>query len=340
VIPPAEDAAVADVVQMIHDAYVDKYKVGAHAYRMAHAKAHGCLNAVFEVSASVPEDLRNGVFVEPGKSYDAWIRFSNGAPEIEGDRAPASRGFALKILGVPGTKLLDEEPGSQDFLMHNFPSFLAKDAEAVIKFFRSQIDQRATPGQRAQEFWRSIKRPDENMVRELERTLQIPANRASSLLTQQFWSGLPSSNNGVPVKFTAVPCAGNQVSWNPIEGASPDFLRKRLKRRLAQGDACFEFKVQRFVSDETTPVEDGTAIWPETAAQGGSPYVQVATIRIPKQNFDTPERDAFCENLSFTPWHSLPEHRPLGGLNRLRRAVYLESSRYRHQWNGTSSPVR
>ena len=61
--------------------------------------------------------------------------------------------------------------------------------------------------------------------------------------------------------------------------------------------------------------------------------IEVATIRIPRQTFDGAARQAFCENLSFTPWHSLPEHRPLGGINRVRRAVYLAVSTLRHRLN-------
>ena len=41
--------------------------------------------------------------------------------------------------------------------------------------------------------------------------------------------------------------------------------------------------------------------------------------------------ETFGENLSFTPWHSLPEHRPLGGINRARKAIYRAISRQRHE---------
>jgi hypothetical protein len=75
------------------------------------------------------------------------------------------------------------------------------------------------------------------------------------------------------------------------------------------------------------PVEDPTIPW-------DAPYQKVATIRIPPQTFDTPEQLAFCENLSFTPWHALPEHRPLGGINRARKAVYAAVSAQRHELNG------
>lgn len=69
--------------------------------------------------------------------------------------------------------------------------------------------------------------------------------------------------------------------------------------------------------------------WKEAAA----PFYKLATIRIPQQTFDTPEQNTFCENLSFTPWHALPEHKPLGVTNRLRKVIYDHISRVRHEIN-------
>jgi hypothetical protein len=46
-----------------------------------------------------------------------------------------------------------------------------------------------------------------------------------------------------------------------------------------------------------------------------------------------PEQLSFGENLSYTPWHALPEHLPVGQINAIRKAVYLASSALRHQTN-------
>lgn len=78
------------------------------------------------------------------------------------------------------------------------------------------------------------------------------------------------------------------------------------------------------------PVEDPTIEWDSAA----SPFVKIATITIPKQKFDSKDQMDFCENLSMTPWHSLPEQRPLGGINRVRKAVYEAISTLRHNLNG------
>jgi hypothetical protein len=51
----------------------------------------------------------------------------------------------------------------------------------------------------------------------------------------------------------------------------------------------------------------------------------VARITIPPQDINASERVEACEALAFSPWHGLAEHRPLGSINRLRRAVYEKS---------------
>jgi hypothetical protein len=105
-------------------------------------------------------------------------------------------------------------------------------------------------------------------------------------------------------------------------------MRENLVRSLEVSDAELDFCVQ--IRKPPMPVEDPTVMWPEAL----SPFVPVARITIPRQVFDTPDRIAFGEDLSFTPWHGLDAHRPLGGINRVRRVVYETISRLRHELNG------
>jgi hypothetical protein len=106
-------------------------------------------------------------------------------------------------------------------------------------------------------------------------------------------------------------------------------LREGLAADLAAAEGCFDLLVQLQVPGRNMPVEDATVLWSEK----DSAFLKVARVTIPRQAFDTPEQNAFCENLSFTPWHALPEHEPVGVMNRVRRALYQEISRYRHARN-------
>ena len=64
-----------------------------------------------------------------------------------------------------------------------------------------------------------------------------------------------------------------------------------------------------------------------------SKIVKVATLKIPIQIFATKERYKLAENLSFSPGHSLIEHRPIGDINEARVKIYEEMSKFRHSGN-------
>ena len=76
--------------------------------------------------------------------------------------------------------------------------------------------------------------------------------------------------------------------------------------------------------------EDATVEW-------DSPFHKVAELTIPPQTFATPERDAIGERLEFNPWHTLPEHRPLGSLNLARQSAYRASAKTRAEFSKTET---
>ena len=115
------------------------------------------------------------------------------------------------------------------------------------------------------------------------------------------------------------------VPFNP----PANFLREAAAAQLAREDAVFDFAVQFQRDADSTPLEDPSRAW----SLANSPPRKVATLRILQQLFDTPEIDSYGENLSFTPWHCLPEHRPLGAINRARWTVYETLSAFRHEAN-------
>jgi hypothetical protein len=70
-------------------------------------------------------------------------------------------------------------------------------------------------------------------------------------------------------------------------------------------------------------------LWPEKL----SPRVSVATLRIPRQQFNSPAQLNFEKRLSYNPWHCIAEHRPLGNQSRARRRMYWALSQFRHDMN-------
>ena len=98
---------------------------------------------------------------------------------------------------------------------------------------------------------------------------------------------------------------------------------------LAAGEWAFDLMVQVQTDPHRMPVEDATVKWPERL----SPYVPVARLRLPAQRFDSDAQLAFADALRFNPWHSLPEHRPLGSSNRARLTMYYELAKQRQAMN-------
>jgi hypothetical protein len=139
---------------------------------------------------------------------------------------------------------------------------------------------------------------------------------------------LGTGEGRLAVKYSARGCSATS---DPMpRNSGHDFLRDALRRTLQSGDACMEILVQPRTSDGMD-VEDSRIEWKEAEA----PFYKLAIIHVPPQTFDNPEQNKFCENLSFTPWHALAEHKPLGVTNRLRKVIYDRISRVRHEMNDT-----
>ena len=138
-----------------------------------------------------------------------------------------------------------------------------------------------------------------------------------------YWSTTPYLfGPGRAVKYIARP-ASDRTTPMP-ERLTEHYLDEALRNHLAVADARFDFLVQFQTDPERMPIEDATIEWKEE----DSPYVGVATIRMPKQTV-APPGEGRCEAAAFNPWHGLADHRPLGNMNRARRAIYPALSQLR-----------
>jgi hypothetical protein len=283
--------------------------------RDAHPKAHGLVRAEFIVLDNIPEELRHGVFKTP-RTFDALIRFSAGNVEVQEDTIPQAAGMAIKLLGVEGEKLLESEKNAttQDFVMINFPTFFVRNLKDY-----ELLHQQILKGQ-LEAFFKT--RPAERKA--------ITSMRSQPLFNPvqiRYFSQTPYLLGPNAIKFSAIPIS--RTTNRPPETTGPDFLREAMKKQVASEDIYYEFAVQSQADPATMPVEDSLELWDEAV----SPFQRVALIRIPKQDIDAKGRVEIAENLAFTPWHSLPEHRPLGSMNRSRLLIYNTVSEFRRKMN-------
>jgi hypothetical protein len=319
---PNEKTIAGELSTVIEQSVRKQYTAG-NARRDAHPKAHGCVKAEIHVLDDLPDALANGMFV-PGNAYQAWIRFSNGSGDpTRADIKRDARGMAIKVLGVPGKKLLEDQDQAttQDFIMINHPVFFATDPARYLSFIQDG---------NSDHFYRKLLIPFDLGAKGTRIALETRSSRISNPLQTRYWSMVPyqlgTGAGRQAVKYSARGCL---ASADPMPSKPEhDFLRGAIRNTLQAGDACMELLVQPRTSNDMD-VEDSRTEWKEAQA----PFYRVATIRIPRQVFDTPEQNEFCENLSFTPWHALPGHKPLGVTNRLRKVIYDHISRVRHEMN-------
>ncbi len=358
-VPPDESDQIDRIVEMTVQQLENRYKSAKRVLRGVHPKDHGCVSATLTVLESIPEEYRVGLFTNPGQQFDAWIRFSNAAtlvaPDSElkdGVTAHGSRGMAVKVLGVTGSALSTTNlttthgPLNQDFLMVNHPVFafanvedynvlsriILEDNERPDRFFKERIRRTSTgaPDMSDPATRRAV--TTAKLFERIRSAACPPAFQSAPLspLDNRYFSAAPFLfGEGRAMKFGARPVS-------PLAGDLPDisadenYLRTALNERLTKRDGrdiVFDFQVQVRSADDLaatidTDIEDVCVAWEEDR----HPFVTVATIAIPPQDCTSPERREFCETLVFSPWHGLAAHRPLGGINRLRRAVYEASA--------------
>ena len=319
--PSDEDAQILEIARLFLAKVAGSAEEGGLFRRDAHPKHHGCVKAWFEVGADVPAALKHGIFAEP-KTYAAWIRLSNGNPELRSDARRDQRGFAIKVMGVPGEKILAEEPHTQDFLLSSAPRFFIRNVADYVVLTRYAVK---PPVIRILRFFFGWN-PFNWRLHEFK-ALQDGLKKTTNLLATRYWSQTPYRLGPHVVKYSAIP-ASPDPGFGPSR--APNVLRERLATQLRAGEATFDFAVQVQTDPVTMPIEDATIEWPEASA----PFQKVATIRIPRQEFQSPEQMALAEHIALTPWHALPAHEPLGPMNRTRRVVYEMVSSLRRRLNG------
>ncbi|KQQ64070.1 catalase [Pseudomonas sp. Leaf129] len=328
-IPAGEAAMTQDIIQTAIR-IVDQHREPTRYLRDAHAKAHGCVQAQVSVATDLDPALRQGVFSEPGKTWQAWMRLSNGNAYPQFDNMKDARGMAIKLLGVPGDQLLPSQQGrgEQDFVMFNHANFFVSDVAEYRQNVAAQAD-----GKKVMAFLPGWD-PRQWQVRHLFIALATLSEAPPSPLLTTYFSVSPYKFGNLNAKFRVTPEAGTCPAYTPPAQNRdvPNFLRSALYQQLStdRQPACFALQIQTQDATRYMPIEDTSVQWKESDA----PFQTVAHIQVPAQDFDTPEQNLMCDNFSFSPWHGIEAHRPIGGINRLRKAVYEAVSAYRLERNG------
>ena len=288
------------------------------AQRFGNTKTFGVLRGEFSVLPDLPGNLRRGLFAEP-RTYPAWVRFSGPGPYAPPDLEDLGQcSVGIKVMGVPGPKLMDDEQFTQDLILVSPASFVTPNILENAKLQRwvrakAPLAYAINPG-------------DSHLLHLFMQLLYSPMH--ANPLEVQYYSNVPFLlGAGQAVQYSLKPCLPGRtpIPARPAE----NYLRDAMIRTLDAGPWTFDFMVQVQTDQFRMPIEDATVKWPE----GLSPYIPVAQLRLPAQRFDSDEQLAFADVLRYNPWHSLAEHKPLGNSNRARRQMYWELARLRQAMN-------
>jgi hypothetical protein len=230
--------------------------------------------------------------------------------------------LSVKLMGVEGPKLMEDEKFTQDLLAVSVPVFVSPDATANAQL---QIESLKN----AQVFYfLNFLRPHV-----LDFVMQgLYLKTQSSLLEAPYFSQvayLLGEAQAMQYSFWPVTQTRTKVPRLPFRPPD-DYLRQSLVATLANQDAVFDVRIRLQTDPFLMPLENSAVLWPEKL----SPSISVATLRIPRQAFNSPAQLDFAKQLSYNPWHCIPEHRPLGNISRARRRVYESLAKFRHGMNG------
>ncbi len=337
-IPHDEDEDIYSVIQALKFILARSQLKTGEFRADVHVKTHGYADAELRVLPNLPDELAQGLFEHDGL-YNAVVRFSNAASQPQFDAIPDGRGMAIKVLGVKGdVVLIDEQRGrTQDFVMINHPVFFARNVKDYLRF--EQVIRQAddNPLVTLQE---SLTAGDWNPLhwhwREMLTVAAIAGQPPAHPASNTYFSMSPIRFGNYVVKYRAKPAGDRQYSYLDLVqqfATESNAMRLALEETLRTQEVLFEIQVQLRTCDRTMPVEDATIEWPESE----SPYRTVAHLLLPRQEIELLRQQEAYKYLSFNVWHALAAHRPLGGINRVRRLAYELSSAWRRQQAVVSS---
>ena len=317
--------------------------------RDAHAKGYGLARGEFEILSGIPKEYAQGIYAKPGR-HEAMVRFSNGTNHVGDDRflGPIV-GTGLKIFGIEGKTLLEDEPDSHtfDYAMIDHPVFFANTLAHYVfiqsLFANIGVTPKANPT--SEEKQTAIHRflyewvtgkgtlpPEQWAWEELGAFLQLAQHKFINLLLQTYWTmgAVRHGDYVAKVRLAPVQSFADHVvrrSLDPI--STQQVFRQSLVVELRERPYEFDVQVQLCTDLAQMPVEKTTVVWPESL----SPFVTVAKLRLPQQDIGAEDNLERMDKISINPWRVTEEHRPLGSIMRSRKEVYRQSSILRHQTN-------
>lgn len=309
-----------------------------HPIRSVHAKSHALLQGELEVLDHLELPLAQGLFVAPAR-YPVVLRFSTVPGDLLDDSVSTPRAVAIKVIGAEGPRLAGSETdATQDFVLVNGPAFGA----ATPKAFLANLKLLAATTDKAEGLKKVISGALQGVNAAVKATTGAPSPTVSALggqaethiLGETFFSQVPLRWGDYIGKVRLKPVSGELTALTDrrlkINGV-PNALREACVEFFQASGGVWELQVQLRTDAEKMPIEDASKLWDEAE----SPYLTVARLTAgPQVAWSEARSSAVDDGMSFSPWHGLLAHQPLGGVMRARKPAYEMGRRFRAEHSG------
>lgn len=306
------------------------YADSHHGTRSVHAKSHALLTGTLEVLDN-PPPFAQGLFARPER-YSAIIRLSTTPGDFLPDSVSTPRGLAVKILGVKRSGLAGLNGAiTQDLVMVNGPVFQTANARAFLNGLK-MLAPTTDRMEGAKVAASAVLRGTESVIEHLGgRSITVRALGGEppvNPLGETYYSQTPLRYGDYMAKLSIAPVSDEltDLKGHRLNLHHSLAIREAMIDHFAAYGGTWEVRAQLCTSLETMPIENAAKAWPEDE----SPYVAVARLIVePQLAWSHAKSEAIDDGMSFSPWHCLEAHQPLGSINRLRRTAYAASARFR-----------
>ena len=309
-IQPDEEAHLDDIIASFN-AQMRKLWNPGYFERGGNTKTHGIVRAEFTVRDDLPEHMRRGIFAKPA-TYKAWVRYSGPGPYVTPDIDDVGfMSMAIKLMGVPGPKLMDDEKFTQDLFGTSAPTFVSPDTRANAQLQHWSM-------KNAPMFY--FFNPQRSHL--LDTLMQrLWTKTQTSPLEDQYFSCVPYLlGEGQAMQYSFKTRLKTKTPVPRLPFRPPDnYLREAMAATLAKQDVEFDIFLQVQTDPFLMPIENAAVMWPT----GSRRACRRRSCGFRSRRSTRPSRCCSSRKLRFNPYHCLPEHRPLGNVSRAPQAHVL-----------------
>src|SRR6185312_1596298 len=232
---PDEEQFVDSIIASFQQQMQLLWKPGG-VERGGNTKTQGIVRAEFIVHDDLPAELRHGIYAKPG-SFRAWVRFSGPGPYVTPDIDDVGfMSMSVKLLGVPGPKLMAEEQFTQDLFGVSPPTFVTPDVRANAQLQIESV-------KNAQIFY-FLNRHRSHLLDLIMQSLWTKTQ--SSPLEAPYFSCVPYLlGEGRAMQYSFWPKTRKRTRIPRLPLRPPDdYLRSAMVAALDAGDVEFEVRLQ------------------------------------------------------------------------------------------------